>query len=190
MNQTRDRHIRTLSQMEYFPTRPTRWMGPTWKPRMETLTWAPEQELASPIPRQVVLQWEYLLIVSFLLAWVFLVLAMLGGVPGFIFSIFGIRMFVLLEKDRRSSRLFVECGIATRGTIVSVERHWYDGRRGPTFIISYDTPTAPNTYTGHRIGGQVGDTLTILYLPEDHREAMPYRACFYKAVARKGNSNN
>ena len=179
------------------------------EPRLELperiAEWKLEPELACPIPRRVMLRWRYRSHPAFFVAGIFTFLGWslfmawrrwnlsLGGV------LFGAVIFVALvalvfyfDEERELSRLLVSSGTATRGIIVKIMKTYVPrGGSDLQYDIAYDTPARryisiafiyhipPRGFTGRK----VGDTLTVLYLPEAPEKAMAYSQCNYKAVA-------
>lgn len=150
-----------------------------------------EPELASPIPRRVVLRRGYirtavLIAVLFLtLSYVFLFEAREGewGLFAAVFIIFAV-LVSHYERDRRLSRLLVSSGTATRGIIV--EHTCIVGNKGHLHwqgVIAYETPARREIRLALHGKIKVGNTLTVLYMPETPEKAMLYKECHYKAVA-------
>ena len=171
--------------------------------RSETSTdeveWKLEPELTGPIPRRIALRrWDYL---PRVIIWAIIALFFLGAGLFFLwvgvedklrvavcggFLTFGVAMLYVTERNRRLSRLLVSTGTATRGIIVERKNLGGRGRGGGDlykFLIAYDTPHGDSKTSCFDTGGKVGDTLTVLYLPETPEQAKPYRVCSYKAVA-------
>lgn len=161
--------------------------------------WKLEPELAGPIPRRIVLEWGYIAgavviaVAGLYCFWIFLsgeaaqslwLKLFSGG-----FSALSLAGLFGWDLERRHSRLLVGRGTATRGIIVEVTGYLAHTPRGTPVrrykcVIAFDTPARHyvklhNEYSERK----VGDTLTILYLPEAPERAMPYMRCCYKAVA-------
>lgn len=87
----------------------------------------------------------------------------------------------------RLSKLLVSRGAATRGIVVEVAAEQCIFHRGYRHLIAYDAPARYYVSCfSEKVERRVGDTLTVLYLPEAPEQAMLYSAytnCFYKAVA-------
>ena len=175
------------------------------EPRLEN--WRLEPELASPIPRPILLRHEYYIgqilgppaFMLFALA-IQIALGLIFGAVGtvhvkkmcaiflpIIFA-FAVVNFFFVELARRSSRRLVARGIATRGIIV--ERKWISGRRSGHWrhVIAYETPERQVIDISLGEDRAVGETLTVLYLPESPERAMLYEHCCYDAVAKLGET--
>lgn len=159
--------------------------------------WKLEPELACPGPREVVLRAIYLrgplfgivcLMAGAFLLWVahdqLFALFILGGAP---------LVGVFTERKRRISRLLVASGLATRGVVVD-EDSSNTGEGGPVTVwtVAYDTTDGQRLtlvlgpYDKRYGNVAVGYALTILYLPESPKRAMPYKECYYTAVPLGG----
>ena len=150
--------------------------------------WTPEPELVGPIPRVAVLsRMEIIVRVLPKFPLVFLLVFIQERWLIAILSGWAVASVVRTEWIRRLCKSLVARGTATRG-IVS-ERIWHKPHRGfrgsYTYVIGYETPAGGFQCRVHdpmsrRIWR--GDTLTVLYLPESPKRAMPYECCLYKAV--------
>lgn len=163
--------------------------------------WKLEPELACTIPRQIVMRKGMISPLAFLLGITGGVVVVLGGllfvksslplgnyvVLGFLGVVLVLYSGMLIYasvQDRRFFKSLVSRGVATRGTVVRVEAvENSEGGEAYNCVVAYGTPERHGlTMKGYR-KFEVGDTLTVLYLPEAPQKAMTYSACDYKAVA-------
>lgn len=157
----------------------------------EPKDWVLDSELASPIPRRVVLRHGYIA-TAVLCAVLYLGLAVLifraehvtFDWP-FLIPLGVIALLYFAERpQRRLSRLLVSNGSATRGVVVELK--YFDGFKGGhvEYVVAYHTPARRDIrVVADYCGFNVGDTTTVLYLPETPEKAMFYKECHYKAVA-------
>ena len=157
--------------------------------------WTLEPELASPVPRRVVLKIGkvffyaiFALVISaifFLTMWkawewssdrLFRVVFLCGW-----FAL-GVLFFYAARWDLQLSKLLVRWGATTRGTITACEYGSNEAGTWATCSVAYDTPARHFLTCDLDEGTKVGDTVTILYLPEAPDKAKPYVSCDYKAV--------
>lgn len=158
-------------------------------------SWTPEPELAGPIPRTTVFRLErtsgsllFLTVLPIALSLFYFVesrLIYLSVVPAPLFLI----MLWKFVTHRRLSKLLVTKGTAARGVVVSVRRwmksNYKSESRHPRFdyVIAYETPDRREIKLEEEIDFlPVGQTLTVLYLPEAPEKALPYFRCCYEAL--------
>lgn len=176
---------------EYLETKPLPEPQPELKvPKEPDLPehiaeWTLEPELAGPVPRAISPRRLDYYSRIFILPSVFVSAFFHGKADrADLLTFMIVAAFVSLcvtEWQRRVSRTLVEKGIATRGIVL--ERNAVVVRRSVYWrhVVGYETPVLLKIHSmlGHR---QVGDTLTVLYLPDAPERAMPYERCLYKAV--------
>ena len=97
-----------------------------------------------------------------------------------------ISLAVFLWHGRRSalSKKLVARGSATRGVAVE-DKGYHNEADSWDWLVAYETTTGSHLTLTLEIGHEeltVGDTLTILYLPEAPKRAMAYMDCYYTAV--------
>ena len=173
----------------------------------ELASWTLEPELAAPIPRPTLLRRDYYIgqilgppsFMLFALA-IQITLGLIFGPIGIvqvkevctiflpIIFAFAVMTFFFVELERRSSRKFVQRGTPTRGMIV--ERKWISGHKSGHWrhSIAYETPVRRVTHSSLGDNRKVGETLTVLYLPESPERAMLYEHCCYEATATLGEA--
>lgn len=169
---------------------------PSWLDLPEQIAeWKLEPELASPIPRKVVLkrgvmrEFFWVSTGSLLLgALFFSVNWVLGGGDFFDLVFFFSPVPVLLYRQyrRRFSNSLVTKGTATRSVVAAKERYSGEDWEGFQYTIAYEITSGyhmTQTVSRKKESWKCGDTLTILYLPESPERAMLYEDCAYKAVA-------
>ena len=167
---------------------PQEWILPD-----QIAEWKLEPELASPIPRRVVLKGMFAagecVSLTFLAAVALLTIweGMLVGVLVMGCIVLG-PIVIFCERERRLSKVLVSRGLAARGFIVHREVPTGEGFE-VHFAIAYDDDTRRARFYlgisppfGKRKERKPGETLTVLYLPEAPNRAKPYEDCVYKAV--------
>lgn len=186
------------SEQSPFPT-----LGLSQSRSMNLDKWQPQAELACPIPRRVALRWGYIAWSLFPAVFIFLFCSwiLVSGLEMVFWGYFvagscSLAFLFLCELERREDRLLVSRGAATRGTVVeSHERIILIGTdelvredRDWKCVIAYDAPARRHITVFRERKRWVGDTLTVLYLPEAPEKAKLYEDCCHKAVApRKGS---
>jgi hypothetical protein len=167
--------------------------GPTSCRRKEHVTeWSLEPELAAPVPRAVRLRGDYfvaLLSVVFplaLLTWAFLDDLRERPALLWLMAAAWMAMMAWVERLRRRSKVLVQRGVATRGSVVSSRRRDPIRREpgGWSCVVAVEAPQP--CYVLAMWGDdvrtrRVGDTVTVLYLPESPEWAMCYADCWYEA---------
>ncbi len=146
------------------------------------------RQLSSPPPRRAVLKrgyWKWWLTTLSLLLSVLVLRDLWPEISKLLFGITAISLLASsLGPSRRKSKLFVTRGLVARGIVVSKTSTGVDNS-----IFEYDYSVAYDSSAGshtlHYSGGNdesVGDSLTVLYLPERPEKAMLYRDCLHEAV--------
>lgn len=147
-----------------------------------------DRQLNSPPPRRVALRAEYYgwwsTTFCFLLA-VVLVAYWSPKVTGFLFCIFILWLLLSsLQVSRQKSKLFVARGVATRGVVVNKTEIGPDeSLYSYDYSVAYDSPMGSHKlYFSGYDEYSVGDTLTVLYLPDNPDNAVLYSNCWHVGV--------
>ena len=150
--------------------------------------WKLEPELSFPIPLRAVLKVGSVLllaIVSLFMWGGFFLFWKVWDVGGlFLCGWFAIGVsFSYSTRPRLSlSKSLVRRGTATRGTVTACKYRSSEHSDWTRCTIAYDAPARRFLTCNLGEGTKIGDTVTILYLPEAPDKAMRYKDCAYKAV--------
>jgi hypothetical protein len=156
----------------------------------EASAWEPEPELKIAVepPRTVALKGSWYLHSLFIPGLIFFAAVSVypaqdgGVIVGSVFLCVAVIIFVTQQWKRRQSKLIVTNGIVARGVIVAV----YARNGGEDGEVSYDCCIAYSAAGGDhgvtikdRSKGEIGDVLTMLYLPDRPSTALPYQDCVH-----------